>query len=86
MDIDSEALSAGEIDIKAIIREAFLLGFTVSREGYNGDCAFGHLAPSRLKPEGGESFDGFRDRTRSKVEFLKLQEEAVALMARERGF
>lgn len=27
---------------------AFLCGFCVSRDGFNGECAFDHLAPDKL--------------------------------------
>lgn len=30
------------------LTRAFLFGFAVSREGFNGECAFKHLAPDDL--------------------------------------
>lgn len=38
---------------EALIREAFLLGFMVSREGFNAECPYDHLAPTDVEPHHG---------------------------------
>lgn len=37
-------------DMEAVARKAFMLGFMVSREGFNMECNFDHLAPMELDP------------------------------------
>lgn len=34
-----------------LLQRAFMEGFAVSREGFNGECAFDHLAPDGLSIE-----------------------------------
>jgi hypothetical protein len=34
--------------MKELLKAAFLAGFGVSREGFNGECAYDHLAPGYL--------------------------------------
>lgn len=41
-----------EPNIEQIIKEAFFLGFMISREGFNGECAFEHKVPQELKADG----------------------------------
>ena len=64
-----------------LLGEAFLLGFAVSREGFNGECGFDHCAPSELKAGDGYSLAEFRQKMTAMPEFQKLQEAAVALLA-----
>lgn len=56
-----------------VIRKAFLLGFKVSREGFNGECEYGHLAPKTL---GNDDERGSNDPYYG-PELMKLQELAV---------
>ena len=59
--------------MKSVIREAFILGFLVSREGFNGECTYGHCAPRNTEPYHEES----REFALGTPEFMKLVEEAV---------
>ena len=61
---------------------AFALGFMVSREGYNGECAFDHLAPHELETyygglrENADAISSYVEIAQSWDEFTKLQQEA----------
>lgn len=33
------------------IEKAFVLGIMVTREGFNGECLFDHLAPDKIRPD-----------------------------------
>lgn len=36
-------------DIERAFRSGFTIGFGVSREGFNGGCAYGHCAPGAAR-------------------------------------
>jgi len=61
-----------EDDVRTAFQAGFYAGFWSSREGFNGECAFSHLAPAlfeniediltaalRAYVEGAESFNQF---------------------------
>lgn len=69
------------------LREAFFLGFMVSREGYNGECADEYLAPDGVRPDGcshlsapdlEKAIDEFRADMFGEEEFRALADLAVA--------
>jgi len=64
---------------EAVLREAFMLGFMVSREGFNGELFNDELAPSGVHPDGGEIKE-FRRLAASMPEFNRLQRAAVRLL------
>ncbi|MFZ6644507.1 hypothetical protein ACO0LO_02220 [Undibacterium sp. TJN25] len=67
-------------DLKeALITEAFMLGFMVSREGFNGELFNDDLAPSGVHPDGGEIRE-FRELAASMPEFTRLQKAAIRLL------
>jgi len=61
---------------RALIEEAFLLGFMVTREGYNGECMFENCAARGLNPELGSETE-FREIANSSESFKALREEAL---------
>ncbi|MES2103661.1 MAG: hypothetical protein V4634_06545 [Pseudomonadota bacterium] len=70
---------AVEILKEALLREAFMLGFMVSREGFNGELFNEELAPSGVHPDGGEIKE-FQQLAESMPEFKRLQQAAVRLL------
>ncbi|HTD05094.1 hypothetical protein [Undibacterium sp.] len=68
-----------EILKEALLREAFMLGFMVSREGFNGELLHDELAPSGVHPDGGEIRE-FRQLAATMPEFRRLQQAAVRLL------
>ena len=63
-------------EIQELIADAFLLGFMVSREGFNGEVAVECHGPDALKPHDGKIAD-FEQSMRGNERFKKLQAEAV---------
>ncbi|GGC90689.1 hypothetical protein GCM10011396_42420 [Undibacterium terreum] len=59
--------------------EAFMLGFMVSREGFNGELFNEELAPSGVHPDGGEISE-FRQLAASMPEFVRLQQAGIRLL------
>lgn len=59
---------------------AFRLGFMVSREGFNGECAYDHCGPNTLRADSGmtvkeffahmEDSERFKDLTREALDYL----------------
>ncbi|MES2070849.1 MAG: hypothetical protein V4488_10910 [Pseudomonadota bacterium] len=68
-----------EILKETLLKEAFLLGFMVSREGFNGELFNDELAPSGVHPDGGEISE-FRQLAASMPEFTRLQHAAIRLL------
>jgi hypothetical protein len=64
----------------AQLRTAFLLGFMVSREGYNGECAFGH-APRGLEATGIYGIQYRLDEFAEYPELSSLADQAMAWIA-----
>lgn len=65
-----------EDELREKLRDAFLLGFSISREGFNAERSFDHLAPSEI--EGlHEPLSDFSAHIRCEDTFLKLREGAV---------
>jgi len=58
------------------LAEAFLLGFMCSREGFNGDCAYEHCAPTKVSPYDGDEAQ-FKAWTDTSPAFVALREEAL---------
>ncbi len=61
---------------RELAREAFMLGFMVSREGFNAECDYEHCAPDTLRPEHSGEAD-FRVHIESNEVFVRLCEMAV---------
>lgn len=64
-----------EKDIE-IFSLAFKLGFMVSREGFNGECVFDHLAPDDVEPDDGR-IEYFLNYIGKSEEFGKLEKQAI---------
>jgi hypothetical protein len=64
----------------ALIEEAFMLGFMVSREGFNGECDFSHAAPDELKPDPAMTLRHYREYIRTVPEFMRLCALAIRYM------
>ena len=73
--------------IETIARQAFYLGFCTTREGYNAECPYDHLAPARLFIEDNPYEHAVEDIPRKNQDwadysfgeaFKSLQDEAVA--------
>jgi len=62
------------------IAEAFLLGFMVSREGFNGDCGYEHCAPSEVAPYHTEEAE-FRQWAYQSPAFTALRAKALKRLA-----
>ena len=67
---------------KQLITEAFTLGFMMSREGFNAECAFEHCSDG-LKPHA-ESEEEFREHMAENEAFQEGLEEALERMANDR--
>jgi len=70
-------------DIKAKLMQAFILGFSISREGFNGECAYEHLAPRSINDMPRASHDSLSEliqETITNAEFIRLMNEALAYM------
>ena len=64
---------------------AFALGFLVSREGFNAECPYPHLAPDNLldlKQCVEETVPGMTNLLSAMPEFLALRDQAWALQSR----
>ncbi len=68
-----------------VIREAFFLGFMVSREGFCSECMVDDLAPQRLQPENGTVAQA-RAECVGSMEFVRLRELAVERIVRAKSF
>lgn len=75
-----------EIDVENLIKAAFYLGFYVSREGFNAECPYNHLAPYHILNHGGYEVetkhngnDRFEDFSFGE-EFDKLSNQAVEIL------
>ena len=68
-----------EIEKESLLMEAFMLGFMVSREGFNGELFNEELAPSGVHPDGGEIKE-FRQLAATMPEFIRLQQASVRLL------
>jgi hypothetical protein len=64
---------------KRLITEAFHLGFMMSREGFNGECAFEHCSDG-LKPYA-ESEERFREHMAENEAFQEGLQEALERMS-----
>lgn len=64
------------------LTRAFLMGFAVSREGFNGECAFDHLAPDDLTEATDYRWSGHRPGAGISA-LAKGLDEAVLRLARE---
>lgn len=64
---------------KRLITEAFTLGFMMSREGFNGECAFENCSDG-LKPYA-ESEERFREHMAENEAFQEGLEEALERMS-----
>jgi hypothetical protein len=40
-----------EQEVRELVEKAFFIGFSVSREGFNGECTYDHLAPRELESD-----------------------------------
>jgi len=66
---------------KTIFKAAFLLGFKASREGFNAECPYEHLAPGsifQLIYCHTDSMAEFEEMMNAMPEFVQLQNEAMA--------
>lgn len=65
--------------IRGLFREAFFLGFAVTREGFNAECPYEHLAPAKLvSPKGTHrwaSTEELRDKMEAMPEFIALRDQ-----------
>ena len=65
---------------------AFALGFMITREGFNGECPYEHIAPSKLRP------DNYKELTtlewvrqiEKNTEYKRLREEAFWWFLKDR--
>lgn len=55
------------------LREAFFLGFMITREGFNGESAHDHLMPDGLRP------DGYRGKPDAEIDAAIREEQAEML-------
>ena len=62
-----------------LFNRAFMLGFMVSREGFNGECDYEHCAPSRVEAYC-ESIQEFAVRIEHNDMYRQLRDEAIAQM------
>ena len=62
-----------------LFNRAFMLGFMVSREGFNGECDYEHCAPSRVEAYH-ESIQEFAVRIEHNDMYRQLREEAISQM------
>ena len=62
-----------------LFNRAFMLGFMVSREGFNGECDYEHCAPSRVEASY-ESVQEFAVRIEHNDMYRQLRAEAMAQM------
>jgi hypothetical protein len=69
-------------DQACIIKEAFLLGFMASREGFNAESFYSHCAPLELEPFH-ETIEEMRSKTNLSKAFNKLQSQAIELLTKE---
>jgi len=54
---------------------AFKLGFMISREGFNAECPYEHLAPHKLEPHY-ETFEEYLNEIENNKAFNKLLDDA----------
>ena len=40
-----------EKEVRELVEQAFIMGFSVSCEGFNGECQYDHLAPKKLEAD-----------------------------------
>lgn len=66
-----------------LIEEAFLLGFMVSREGFNGECAYEHCADDALQTDAGQTEAEWRDLMAGNEAFKRLRALAVKRLAEQ---
>jgi len=67
--------------LKEIIAFSFLLGFKTSREGFNGECPFEHLAPNNIE-DTTYQFDGDEIFTNTPI-LIELTNQAVEKIYKE---
>jgi hypothetical protein len=60
----------------------FALGFMITREGFNGECPYEHLSPSRLRPDDHEEYTilEWMKVMEDNREFKRLREEAFLFL------
>lgn len=68
------------------IFRAFVAGFCISREGFNGECDFDHQAPATFGEDlpGDGTFDAAVEYYSGSKEFMRLYGEYVAYKMEER--
>jgi len=73
------------IKLKKLLTDAFILGFMISREGYNAECLITSLAPSKLDIDWTpyEDFAEYETDIKSKPEFNKLLIEMLEKLSEE---
>ena len=71
---------------RKLFNMAFALGFMISREGFNGECPYEHIAPSKLRPDDHKEITTLEwiEKIRHNVEFRRLREEAFWFL-KDRG-
>ena len=64
-------------DLELKLREAFLLGFMISRQGFNAEYVGQHDAPTKLHPDDGDTIENFREQMAETEIFCDLQNMAI---------
>jgi hypothetical protein len=77
---EPKADSGAAVPCISLLAKAFTLGFMVSREGFNGECAFEHCAPNTVEAHY-ETVDEFMDAIEKNEAFTSLRESAVSGIA-----
>lgn len=65
-----------DTELNKLLAEAFTLGFMISREGFNGECAFEHCAGG-LTPYAGLTEAEWLESMASNEVFQDLMQEAL---------
>lgn len=61
------------MDARQIAEEAFMLGFMISREGFNAECTFDHCADTELKPSNPTTEKNYRQYMEESPAFCELR-------------
>lgn len=53
-------------------KKAFLLGMMVTREGFNGECPYDHLAPDTIRADRGATEESWMEECKENKAIVKL--------------
>lgn len=72
-----QAHAGSDVTCLSLLEKAFTIGFMVSREGFNGECAYEHCAPTRVEAHY-ESVAEFMSAIEKNEAFTDLRKSAIS--------